>query len=480
MSDFRKIAFGFASAETERSHDPGLLLDGYIDFKGAAEEARVGHKYLFLGYKGTGKSAIGQRIQLSAADRYSEFVKLVPLQDFPFTPFSKIIRGDAEPETKFPTAWSWILLTYLLDSFSRDNGLQHSDMTAFQDAVSAFRKMGLTPTDSPADIVRKSAKNAFKLSLPGKLAEYSWSGSDIKPASEIPNFVESIKQLIYGIRSQNRHLLIIDGLDDIFTSRDIQYKSLSALIFEVARLNESLQRNQVSAKIVLLCRTDIFERIPGPNKNKVRQDYALELDWYNDPRDPEQSLLVQVARLRTNRSLGNDINLFKRFFPNHIDGTEVPRLLLDMTRHTPRDFLRLLHHIQEFSGPGLVNSNMVKSGMREYSIKYFLPEIHDELSGYAQPEEIGRLFSIFGRLRKRQFKWSELEEASGLTNKTFSRDRLHELVELLFECSALGNIQNRSGGNTYFTFKYRNRHSTYNEGEQIILHRGLWKALNLV
>lgn len=115
MLSFRKIAFGYSSAEAERERDPGLLIDGHVDFRDATEEALSGNKYLFLGYKGAGKSSIAERIELTLRDSYSDFAKLVSLADFPFTPFSKIVRGDAEPETKFPTAWSWILLIYLLE-----------------------------------------------------------------------------------------------------------------------------------------------------------------------------------------------------------------------------------------------------------------------------------------------------------------------------------------------------------------------------
>jgi hypothetical protein len=201
VADFRNIAFGFASAEAERSRDPGLLVEGHIDFKAATEEALNGPRYLFLGYKGAGKSHIGERLQLSLSGSYSQFVKLVSLSDFPFTPFSKVIRGDAEPETKYPTAWSWILLIYLLESFARDGSIRHPDPSAFQDAVLAFRQMGLSPATNPATIVRSSSKNNFKLSLPGKLAEFSWSGSETRPASEIPDFVESLKHLISGIPS---------------------------------------------------------------------------------------------------------------------------------------------------------------------------------------------------------------------------------------------------------------------------------------
>ncbi|MFC1460589.1 P-loop ATPase, Sll1717 family [Microvirga arabica] len=480
MNDFRRIAFGYTSAEAERSRDPGLLTEGYIDFKAASEEVVDGKKFLFLGYKGAGKSSIAERARLTLADSHSHFVKLISLADFPFTPFSKIVRGDAEPETKYPTAWSWILLIYLLESLATDEAVAHHDMVALQDTISAFRQMGLSPVAEIGSIVRTSAKNNFKLALPGKLAEYSWSGSEVRPASEIPDFVESLKELISGVRSDSKHILIVDGLDDILTSREIQYKSLSALVFEVGRLNLSFERQNVPAKIVLLCRTDLFERIPGANKNKIRHDSAVELDWYHDPRDPDQSRLVQIANLRTTRSLGPRVKLFEDFFPSSIDSREVRLSLLDMTRHTPRDFLRLLSHIQEFAVEGKLSAAAIKSGMREYSIKYFLPEIQDELSGYVTPEEISRIVSAFARLRKRDFRLSDLISLTTNSVKPLSAEKTYDIVEALFQCSAVGNIQHRPGGTTHYTFKYRNRHSSFNENEDIMLHRGLWKALNIM
>lgn len=216
----RDIAFGYSSAEAERTNDPGLLLEGHIDFKAASDEALYGSKYLFLGYKGAGKSSIAEHIALTRANG-SDFVTALSLAEFPFTPFSKVIRGDAEPESKFPTAWSWIILIYILESMARDSDIQPADSGVFEDAIKAFREMGLSPAAEPGAIVRTSSKNGFKLSLPGKLAEFSWSGSETKPASDIPDFVESLKSLIRGVRSDNKHYLLIDGLDDILTTREV-------------------------------------------------------------------------------------------------------------------------------------------------------------------------------------------------------------------------------------------------------------------
>ena len=480
MHDFKDIRFGYTSAQTERAEDPDLLRDGYIDLKMVTEEVRDGPKFLFLGYKGAGKSAIGERLKLTSDGKFDEFVRVIQLSDFPFTPFSKIIRGDAEPETKYPSAWSWILLTYLLESFARDEGIRHHNVEAFKDAVDSFRQMGLCPTEEPGKIVRTSAKANFKIAIPGRLAEAAWSGTELRPASEIPDYVESLKELLAGIRSESKHFLVIDGLDDILTSREIQFKSLGALVFEVQKINSLFRYHNVPAKIILLCRTDLFERFQGANKNKIRQDHAIELDWYSNPREPEKSLLVQAAQLRASISLSGNVNLFKDFFVSRVEDYDTRTYLLDMTRHTPRDFLQLLSHLQEFSTPGMLTESEIKAGLRSYSIKYFLPEIQDELSGYASQEEINILFRMLGRLRKRDLKFDELVKEANSGPKKISEERLFEIMQVLFECSAIGNIQHKSGGNTFYTFKYRNRHSSFNEKEGVMLHRGLWKALNLV
>ncbi|WP_229813977.1 hypothetical protein, partial [Novosphingobium colocasiae] len=76
---FKNIAFGYASAEAERSNDPGLLIDGYIDYKNASEQAISGSRFLFLGYKGAGKSTVGEHLQLRLKDEFNRFVKYIVL-----------------------------------------------------------------------------------------------------------------------------------------------------------------------------------------------------------------------------------------------------------------------------------------------------------------------------------------------------------------------------------------------------------------
>lgn len=487
-TQYCELKLGYASAEEEGVSDPELLLQGYFDLNGLINEAKLGRKFLFLGYKGSGKSAISEHLRLSAIGDSQQFVTTTFLSDFPYTDFKNIIRGDAEAESKYPTAWSWLLLLNLFSSFAQDAGSPSISDIDFFSTLQTLENLGLIPSPSLRQMIITSSKRNLKLSIPSVL-ETSSERSSQEQGLQIPFFVERLKTLSAKFKSESMHYLVIDGLDDILTKRQIQYESLAALVFEVSRLNTMFRKNNTSAKIILLCRTDLFERLPGANKNKVRQDSSMALDWYHDPRNPGNSNLIKLINQKIQATHPEVIDIFSQFFPQkvkHIYPERVvqqdPRaFLLDLTRHTPRDFIQILSHIQTFSQghKGILTKDQILNGVRSYSINYFLPEIKDEMVGYIPVEAVESAISLIGSLRKREFTLSELSDMASKQER-YSQLKLHDIISALFECSAIGNLHNRPRGQTYYTFKYRNRNSTLNLEDTLILHRGVWKALNLI
>ena len=178
------------------------------------------------------------------------------------------------------------------------------------------------------------------------------------------------------------------------------------------------------------------------------------------------------------------MDIFKEFLPERVHrpndpvGQDTRRVLLDLTRHTPRDIISLMNHIQKFYTRGRLSQDQLLSGARSYSVDYFVPEIKDELAGYFPPEDIDKTLVLLGALRKRDFTYAELSEQAGKTRGSEALD-LDLATKLLFDCSAIGNVEAWPGGTTYYTFKYRNRNSVLNLERRLILHRGMWKALNL-
>lgn len=481
---YKSIEFGRASAELESVEKPDLLISGYLDIGGLdsesiIHEAKFGSKWIVLGYKGSGKSSLGEHLNLSSEDDPTSFCTHRFLSDFPYTSFSKILSGDIEPEAKYPATWSWVLSLLILSSLAQDEGALSANDPDFQRAVYSLTELGVLPAQNLRDLVVYSSKKQFKIKIPPIIEAMFESPVPQTQDLQFFHMVENLKKLIGSFRSRNKHLIIIDGLDDILTTRDVQLKSLASLMLEVSRLNVFFVKSETPIKILVLCRTELFEKLPGPNKNKMRQDSAIEIDWYHDPRSPSHSKLVSLANLRAKLSLNREVDVFDEYFNEKTEGKPTLTFFMEMTRHTPRDFLQLLSHLQKYGKNGKFLRDDVLSGCRDYSMNYFLPEIKDELVGYVSQEHIEHIIQIFSRLKKRDFYISELEEIARSKKKYNDMD-IEDICVELFNCSALGNVMKRPGGNEEFSFKYRNHNASFNDSERIILHKGLWKALNLI
>src|SRR6185503_1087636 len=166
-------------------------------------------------------------------------------------------------------------------------------------------------------------------------------------------------------------------------------------------------------------------------------------------------------------------------FPRTIFRRSTQKVLLDTTRHTPRDFLQILKYIQSTCSGPAADSASLKSGLRRYSVEYFLPEIVDELEGYATGSEVKEFFQLVGSLRSRDFLAKQIYDLLSKEGTTLTKEKVDTILRALFECSAIGNVQPRTDGRQFLTFRFRNRHATFNIKEPLILHRGLWRALNL-
>jgi hypothetical protein len=485
--DFRAIRFGYKSAQAERRRDPALLDEGFYRKDGAVEGLLRGDNFLVLGYKGSGKSAIAEHIDIEARNDPDLFVELLQLRDFPFDDVPQLVPADTSEPVRTNLAWSILLLIKLLESLSKDPRVPGDLHPDYANVTSALQKLGLMPRRRFRDLVLKSREVNLSLALHesfGASIKQTYAESTLS----MTHVRDRLQDVVCSASGPIRHVLVLDGLDEVFHDFERHYTTLASLIHEIEAINAALDEANSCAHVIVMCRTDIFERLPSPNVNKLR-DFAVVLDWYQNPRQPQHSKLFELATHRARLSGYRGENLLLDYLPGTLqrkrgNGVNTFRFLLEHTRHTPRDFLQLLTHIQREARPGgNPSERAVFDGLRRYSIDYFLPELKDELGGYFDPPEVHECFQMIGGLRKREFSFAELADYAK-SMRLGSRLDIREAIRVLFDCSAVGNVVYRprpgGGSGTYFTFRNRNRNASVNLSEPLILHRGVWKALNLV
>jgi hypothetical protein len=484
MIDFKYINFGYRSAETERQEKPTLLDEGFFKTDDSLTRLLEGGHFLVLGYKGSGKSAIGEHIDLISQTRNELFVEYVNLNDFPFDQVPEMVPGTISAESRTTLGWSLLLLLKLVESLIGDHGVIGQSRAELDDVARQLRALGLLPKRELKDLLLRSRERTVSAELP-RVFKFDQKTTS-EPMLRLSHVRDRLRTTIENALTHNRHFLIIDGLDEVFIGFESHYLVLASLIHEAGRINACLTKSNGCAKVVILCRTDIYERLPSPNIAKLR-DHAVVLDWYQDPSSPLQSKLFSLATHRARLSGYQGDNVLADYLPKYLRyggaRSDTAKFLLDHTRHTPRDFLQLLLCLQKAVDVGSdLTRTSILHGLREYSLDYFLPEIKDELRGHFTPKGVEECIRIIGGLRKREFSLGELEGHAQTTGAGEDLD-VRAAIGVLFDCSAIGNIvvrpRPRAGAGTYYTFKFRNRNASVNFAERLVLHRGLWKALNV-
>ncbi len=228
----------------------------------------------------------------------------------------------------------------------------------------------------------------------------------------------------------------------------------------------------------MLCRTDLFERLPDPNKNKIRRDSSFLMHWQPESNQDSHSPLIRLVNLRASIVFEEEVDVFDKFFPKTFDSVPLAQSLLNYTRHTPRDFLQLLNFIQELSNVNSVDYKSVQTGIGEYSVRYFLPEIMDEMVGYLDGKQIRLAVEAMSTVRSKNFTFSNLEDNIRRIDKEGRLD-CKELLYILFECGAIGQSYDDRSGKHRYNFKYRNPHSSIQLNDRFLFHKGLWKSFNI-
>jgi hypothetical protein len=478
----KDLQFGFASADHEASHDPDLLLRGFVDPFHLVDEAKSGRKFLFLGYKGSGKSALGEHLLLlSKADPHL-FVKFTNIADISFSTFSQICKGVIEPEARYPMVWSWLLLLFLLDSFSTDQGSNYLHDEDLFLSIEGLKQVGLLPQPDLSDLVHTTADKSFSLKLTTLIGGIEATLRATRDPGDFPFLVDRLKLVCTRFESESKHLLIIDGFDELLRRGHLQYDALGCLIFEANRLNMDFAAKGVPAKVIVLCRTDLFERLPGPNKNKIRQNAAVHIDWYCPDAHITQSPLLSLINRRASLAVAEPIDVFTTYLPSTLrsDGMgDIRAQILENTRQVPRDIIMLFKNLQNYSGDRVMTPSQIMSGLAQYSRDYLIPEIQDELDGYISGEQINLFMRLVGSIRRISVSVDALNDQAKELGYPETFD-LIGILRVLFECSAIGNVEPGSRRSAVIaTFKCRNRHASFNESRPIILHRGLWSGLGL-
>lgn len=482
---YADLYFGLTDAVNEARQDPDHFFRSYVNINNIAEDVVDGKKTFVFGPKGTGKSALGLWIE---ADRDGVVAQVRDAATLPLADIPNLQTGQAAGVERTVTAWKFILLCNYLALLRRDNACTMKNAREVDRVTRLLREYGLMG-DASGKALLKVATTTIQIPIPKVGNIYK---RESKPVLNIFSLIPYMEEWAISARSSNRHILFVDGLDSIYLN-DAKYdESLAALVQASYRLNQSLGSADSTGSVVLLLRNDVFSRVSLrlPDSQKMRDDLGLDLDWRvltgaagaNAP-------LFRLVNDKASAAAGTRVDVLSYFPPQIRVGRtrQIPTLqyLLNLTRHTPRDLLKLFEEIRKVEESHILESGrrhltyaVIREGVLQYATKYFINAIKNEFAGYEGGAEAAQdSVSALQYLTKQKFTREEfllhLREVRG---EDVARQEADRLLKLLFFAGAIGNLVNND---SYMRFVHRRDDSEIYLHGTMILHGTLCHAWNV-
>lgn len=493
---FSELYFGKSDSHNELVDERGEFLKSFVKLDGIVEDVVSGNRTMVLGPKGTGKSALGWYLQATSKDNdYLAVVKdasELPLADIP-----QLETGQPAGSERTVTAWRFILLCNYLDLLLRDTGTILPAESEVRRVTSLLRRYGFMGGASGKALLSIS-NTAISIPIPKLGNIYHRESLDKLTIFALLPYLE---EWASNARSGHRHLLVLDGLDSIFLN-DAKYdESMAALVQAAYTINQRFARTGSTGRIVLLLRNDVFSRVSLtlPDSQKMRDDFAVELDWrVLSGSQGTNSPLMRLVNDKATQAFGGERIDVLSYFPRSIEvgraAAAGPRLLppmqylLNLTRHTPRDLLRLLDEIRRVQASGTFQSTpqaalpqeVIREGVLQYSNRYFTNAIRNEFAGFnGGPEQAQAAMSALQSMPSQVFERPAF--LGSLRDLGYPDVALGDrLLKLLFFAGAVGNLVRRKAGQeSYLQFYHRRDDSEIYLKGQLTIHGALCHAWSI-
>lgn len=451
----------------------------YFYFVDEANEIISGKKNLVIGRKGEGKTAIAQYIyQKSDCNNFTEKLSF---KDFPFNILYKLSDGKYTKPNQYISIWKYLIYTTICKKMILNESVD-------SDIVTKLKKVFPLEDNKKqlSKLIEKYTVEEFGLQVLG--CGINVGGEINKSNIEWIDIIDILETTILNNIDQSNYYIIFDELDEDYKSfssseeKSNYFDLITGLFKAVQDVKAIFKENKLNIFPIVFLRTDIYNEITYSDKNKW-SDSIVNLMW-----TPEKIKKLLAHRLQIvfgEKNLSFD-DCWDRLFSKkpltigsrkkkHINSFDY---MLRSTQNRPRDFVK---YFQECAKQVLlknyfkINQEVIKMADGDFS-EYMRNEIIDEI--FAVLPEYETIFEILSSIRKQTFnpqefvdKYDEKVKDGELQNKG-----AETVLKYLFEYSVIGNapsIKNQA------IFKYEKNNARFNFREQIIIHRGLFKALQI-
>lgn len=425
-----------------------------------------GRKHLFLGRKGSGKSALFSQLpRLSGSSAGPSVLDVTP-DDYAWVALRSYREQGLNSEQAHTNAWKFTLAIELaahlvtLDREWSENafGPLASLRSFIESNFGKVKTRGLLPATQLLKGLDSFDLSAFGFGLGLRRRE-------IPEQPLTPELIEVLLKHLAPPLTEHPVLLELDRLDDAWDGSEESKSLLVGLLKATKDLNDRFRGSGMQSRVLVFLRTDIYDAVRFDDKDKHRP-FEQRIDWSRDE-------LRDVVGRRLPGGVGVD-DLFEEGL---MRGRVLPfDYLLQRTFYRPREVLQFVQQCLDVAGPDA--TEVKKDQLRVAEATYSNWKVEDLKQEYSKAApDLEPLLESLRQQRHRYDTFEDLEaviteKAPGVVERIGGRSAL----ELLFDTSVIGI---RLGGAGQTRFKSVNPTLALPASGVLYVHQGLSRGLSL-
>ena len=440
---------------------------------------REGKKSFVIGRKGSGKTAIAKYI--CDIKNPKIFSKKITFKNFPFNfLYSLDNKADYTAPNQYISLWMYLIYTYICKLIITNENINPTIREKLQKIYGQSDEKSLTK------MLETWTSTEFGLQILGIGLTYGRQ----KNSNRITwiESIEVLQQIIIDYCDDSEYYIVFDELDEDYKDfkkhEELENYTcmLTSLFKAVQSIREIFDDQGKSIFPVVFLRSDIFARLTDSDKNKWHEG-AIELAWdqlqlknmlahrlcvaFNHPDTSFESISQKLFGCET-VTMGNNQQKSLPIFEYIERSTELrPRDFIQYIKET----VSLAKRINEYP----IQAKTIKDADDNFS-EYLKRETIDEL--FAILPEINEILGLLSTIRKQRFRFESFNEEYTLLLKqeNIPKRDVKQVLLWLFDAGVIGN-QPSMKGQTIFSFNKKK--PRFNFHELMIVHRGLYKALQI-
>lgn len=462
----KKVDFGRIDAEAEQN-----LGDYFVD-TGVLAKLINGSKYLVIGRKGSGKTAL---FRLATKEKLGRDIISLDFENYPWEAHKMIREGGLSAESAFVASWRFMFFIAICRHW-----MDHAPKGIRAKVTPLMRRIYRDEEPGFFEALIDKSKRVRRIQGPSVIGVGTTGGIEFEAEKSGPVLADALSQWCQVLESlvlesfdQAPFTIVIDRLDDGWDASD-NSKNLLAGVLKAARaLNAKLARASKPAAVIVFLRSDIFNELRFNDKNKMSADIE-QLEWPDDR-------LLEVACTRIARSLGGKPSTAwnKVFSTDEMQRRALSsNYIVKRTMGRPRDMIAFCIKCKEAADGDVVQTGEIYAAENQYS-RHIYDELDDEM--HKQLPNNRDLLQSLKTIGKTRFKLDEWIAARKTANPETADAEARAQLKILFDYSIVG-VPRKGGAQrgTRFQFNYNDRLVEPDFGADITVHPALKKELQLI